>query len=73
MLQSPPSRPKVKPIRNPTLFEMDEVEKAAQPENSLQVERPYPDRHSIEKVTQVWDKTLVDRTNDLSKWVSLFQ
>jgi hypothetical protein len=52
---------------------MDEVEKAVQPENSLHVERPYPDRHGIEKVTQVWDKTPVDRANDLSKWVSLFQ
>ncbi len=37
----PPKRPKVEPIRNPTLFEMDKLEKAGQLVNSLEVERPY--------------------------------
>jgi Protein of unknown function DUF72 len=32
---------KVQPIRNPTLFEMDKLEVAGQPANSLKVERPY--------------------------------
>jgi uncharacterized protein YecE (DUF72 family) len=27
------------------------------------------DRHGIEKITQVWDKTVVDRTEDLKNWV----
>jgi hypothetical protein len=34
-------RPKVEPIRNPTLFEMDKLEQAGQLMNSLKVERPY--------------------------------
>ncbi len=36
-----PKQPKVEPIRNPTLFEMDKLEKAGQLVNSLEVERPY--------------------------------
>ncbi len=36
-----PKQPKVEPIRNPTLFEMDKIEKAGQLVNSLNVERPY--------------------------------
>lgn len=31
------------------------------------------DRHGIEKVTRVWDKTVVDRTDDLGNWVGLFR
>jgi hypothetical protein len=34
-------RPKVEPIRNPTLFEMDKLEDAGRLVNSLNVERPY--------------------------------
>jgi hypothetical protein len=34
-------RPKVEPIRNPTLFEMDKLEQAGTLVNSLKVERPY--------------------------------
>ena len=37
----PPKRPKVEPIRNPTLFEMDKLEQAGSLVNSLNVERPY--------------------------------
>jgi uncharacterized protein YecE (DUF72 family) len=31
------------------------------------------DRHGIEKVTQVWDKTVVDRTTDLKHWVDVLK
>jgi uncharacterized protein YecE (DUF72 family) len=31
------------------------------------------DRHGIEKVTQVWDKTVVDRKDDLKHWVDILQ
>ena len=31
------------------------------------------DRHGIEKMTQVWDKTVVDRTQDLTHWAELFR
>jgi uncharacterized protein YecE (DUF72 family) len=31
------------------------------------------DRHGVEKITQVWDKTVVDRTEDLRNWVGLFR
>ena len=31
------------------------------------------DRHGIEKMTQVWDKTVVDRTQDLTHWTELFR
>jgi uncharacterized protein YecE (DUF72 family) len=34
-------RPKVEPLRNPTLFEMGKLEQPAKPANSLGVERPY--------------------------------
>ena len=34
-------RPKVEPIRNPTLFEMDKLEQARNLANSLSLERPY--------------------------------
>ncbi len=34
-------RPKIEPIRNPTLFEMDKLEHAGRLVNSLNVERPY--------------------------------
>ena len=34
-------RPKIEPIRNPTLFEMEKLERAPQLETSLKVERPY--------------------------------
>ena len=37
----PPKRPKVGPIRNPTLFEMEKLERAGTLANSLTVERPY--------------------------------
>jgi hypothetical protein len=33
--------PRVEPIRNPTLFEMDKPEQVGQLVNSLNVERPY--------------------------------
>jgi uncharacterized protein YecE (DUF72 family) len=36
-----PKRPKVEPIRNPTLFEMDRHEKTADLATKLEVERPY--------------------------------
>ena len=36
-----PKRPKVEPIREPTLFEMDKLEDAGRLANSLNVERPY--------------------------------
>jgi uncharacterized protein YecE (DUF72 family) len=35
------SRPKVEPIRNPTLFEMEKLNKAAELTSQLKVERPY--------------------------------
>jgi hypothetical protein len=38
-----PKRPKVEPIRNPTLFEMDKLDVAGRLANSLNVERPYSD------------------------------
>jgi len=31
------------------------------------------DRHGIEKTTQVWDKTVVDRTGDLKRWVDVLR
>jgi uncharacterized protein YecE (DUF72 family) len=31
------------------------------------------DRHGIERITQVWDKTVVDRIEDLRNWVGLFR
>ena len=31
------------------------------------------DRHGIEKVTQTWDKTVVDRTADLRHWVDVLK
>jgi uncharacterized protein YecE (DUF72 family) len=31
------------------------------------------DRHGIEKITQVWDKTVVDRTDDLKNWVDVLR
>jgi uncharacterized protein YecE (DUF72 family) len=31
------------------------------------------DRKEIEKLTKVWDKTIVDRTNDLQEWVKYCQ
>jgi uncharacterized protein YecE (DUF72 family) len=34
-------RPKIEPIRNPTLFEMEKLEKAAELTSELKVERPY--------------------------------
>jgi uncharacterized protein YecE (DUF72 family) len=37
----PPKRPKVEPIRNLTLFEMDKLETAGRLANSLNLERPY--------------------------------
>ncbi len=37
----PRKRPKVEPILNPTLFEMDKLEQARNLANSLYVERPY--------------------------------
>jgi uncharacterized protein YecE (DUF72 family) len=36
-----PKRPKVEPIHNPTLFEMDKLEQPANLVNALNVERPY--------------------------------
>ncbi len=36
-----PKRPKVEPIRDPTLFEMEKLEQAGNLVNSLQVQRPY--------------------------------
>jgi uncharacterized protein YecE (DUF72 family) len=36
-----PRRPKIEPIRNPTLFEMEKLERAPQLETSLRVERRY--------------------------------
>jgi uncharacterized protein YecE (DUF72 family) len=29
------------------------------------------DRHGIEKITQAWDKTVVDRKDDLKHWVDV--
>ena len=34
-------RPKAEPIRNPTLFEMDKIEQAGKPVDSLNLKRPY--------------------------------
>jgi len=31
------------------------------------------DRHGIERITQVWDKTVVDRTEELRNWAGLFR
>lgn len=31
------------------------------------------DRHGIEKLTQTWDKTVVDRTSDLKHWVDVLK
>jgi uncharacterized protein YecE (DUF72 family) len=31
------------------------------------------DRHGIEKITQVWDKTVVDRKDDLTNWVTVLK
>src|SRR5208337_1313431 len=31
------------------------------------------DRHGIEKITRVWDRTVVDRTEGLSNWVEIFK
>jgi uncharacterized protein YecE (DUF72 family) len=31
------------------------------------------DRHGIEAITKVWDKTVVDRGEDLTNWISLFR
>src|SRR5882762_7132635 len=31
------------------------------------------DRHGIEKITQVWDKTVVDRKDDLKHWVTVLK
>jgi uncharacterized protein YecE (DUF72 family) len=31
------------------------------------------DRHGIEKITQVWDKTVVDRRDDLKRWVDVLK
>ena len=38
-------RPKVEPIRNPTLFDMDKLDMAGRLANSLNVERPYGTRN----------------------------
>jgi len=35
-----PKRPKVEPIRNPTLFEMEKLDKAAELAGELKIERP---------------------------------
>ena len=37
----PPKRPKIEPIRNPTLFKMGKLEQAPNLANSLNLERPY--------------------------------
>ena len=37
----PGKRPKIDPIRNPTLFEMNKLEQPSQSMNSLKTERPY--------------------------------
>jgi uncharacterized protein YecE (DUF72 family) len=31
------------------------------------------DRHGIEKITRVWDRTVVDRTEELRNWVNIFK
>ncbi len=31
------------------------------------------DRHGMEKITRAWDKTLVDRTEELCNWVEIFK
>jgi uncharacterized protein YecE (DUF72 family) len=31
------------------------------------------DRHGIEKMTQVWDKAVIDRADDLRNWAGLFR
>jgi len=31
------------------------------------------DRHGIEKITRVWDRTVVDRTDELRNWVQIFK
>jgi len=31
------------------------------------------DRHAIEEITRVWDRTVVDRTEDLRNWVEIFK
>jgi hypothetical protein len=35
------SRPKIEPIRNPTLFQMEKLDQAADLASLLKVERPY--------------------------------
>ena len=35
--------------------------------------RSLGDRHGIERITQVWDKTVIDRTDDLKNWAGLFR
>jgi Protein of unknown function DUF72 len=36
-----PKRPKIDPVRAPTLFEMDKLETSSAPTNILEIERPY--------------------------------
>ena len=36
-----PKRPKVEPIRNPTLFQMEKLEEAGKVANTLTVDRPF--------------------------------
>ena len=36
-----PQRPKVEPIRNPTLFEMEKLEQPANLTNELNIDRPF--------------------------------
>ncbi len=36
-----PKRPKVEPIRQPTLFQMEKLEEAPKPASELKIERPY--------------------------------
>src|SRR6201998_3995581 len=31
------------------------------------------DRHGIEKITRVWDRTVIDRTEELRNWVGIFK
>jgi hypothetical protein len=46
--------PRVEPIRNPTLFEMDKPEQAGQLVNSLNVERPYSEPGLLLGKSRLW-------------------
>lgn len=80
-----PKRPRVKPIRDPTLFEMGKLEEAGRLANLLKVERPYAEPGLFLGTSAftaagwqgsfypVWDKTVVDRKDDLKRCVDILR